>query len=480
MAESSRGTRGTRAKRATVGSPDPQEHATRPKAQQKLGQCDLCETSLQPRKIYILKAEEVTGYNSLLAQVTGRNIPDTQHLIRKVWTASRCSSAKELSAGSKVCKVCWVTDNRRIQKLHETHDPMLLPRYWEKGEMATLGPGLKGQELCSVCMCSPEARKMLREGASTSAGSSQPALYSSSKYVKCRYVTWAAALVDEIGQSGRSSYEFAICPEQNASGDTPHTQSGLVLLTRDARGNVTPSINKDAALRFIASRFLDSKVTRQLCGLDQYQFWREASAKHEHRQSDFMSQLEDVLYSGNPNQIPMGAADNTSNIDSYLDILRRASFASKGDERQVIPSATAMRINLRKVEYCMCMVYESVSLDNSAVRDKHEDYGWRNEGEGVSSLWDIINGQEITSTRFPARIPSAEETSENQAGSAPGAKPKGCGCKPKSDGRCCVSRACACRKSEGGPRACSSSCLCQKLIKQQQKQQGDSDQRPKT
>ena len=182
MAESSRGTRGTRAKRATVGSPDPQEHATRPKAQQKLGQCDLCETSLQPRKIYILKAEEVTGYNSLLAQVTGRNIPDTQHLIRKVWTASRCSSAKELSAGSKVCKVCWVTDNRRIQKLHETHDPMLLPRYWEKGEMATLGPGLKEQELCSVCMCSPEARNMLREGASTSAGSSQPALYSSSKY----------------------------------------------------------------------------------------------------------------------------------------------------------------------------------------------------------------------------------------------------------------------------------------------------------
>ena len=104
---------------------------------------------------------------------------------------------------------------------------------------------------------------------------------------------------------------------------------------------------------------------------------------HEHRQSDFMLQLEDVLYSGNPNQIPMGATGNTSNIDSYLDILRRASFASKGDERQVTPSATAMRINLHKVEYCMCMVNESVSLDNSTVRDKHEDYGWRNGGEGV-------------------------------------------------------------------------------------------------
>ena len=173
---------------------------------------------------------------------------------------------------------------------------------------------------------------------------------------------------------------------------------------------------------------------------------------HEHRQSDdFMLQLEDVLYSGNPNQIPMGATDNTSNIDSYLDILRRASFASKGDERRVIPSATAMRINLHKVEYCMCMVYESVSLDNSTVRDKHEDYGWRNGGEGVSALWDIINGHEITSKRFPARIPSAEETSENQ-GSAPGAKPKGCGCKPRADGRCCVSRACACTKSEDPSR----------------------------
>ena len=125
----------------------------------------------------------------------------------------------------------------------------------------------------------------------------------------------------------------------------------------------------------------------------------------------------------------------------------------------------------------MCiLVYESVSLDNSTVRDKHEDYGWRNEGEGVSALWDIINGQEITSTRFPARIPSAEETSEHQ-GSAPGAKPKGCGCKPRADGRCCVSRACACRKSEGGLRACSSNCACQKLInKQQQEQHGDSDQ----
>ena len=69
----------------------------------------------------------------------------------------------------------------------------------------------------------------------------------------------------------------------------------------------------------------------------------------------------------------------------------------------------------------------------------------------VSALWDIINGHEITSTRFPARIPSAEETSENQ-GSAPGAKPKGCGCKPRADGRCCVSRACACRKSEDPSR----------------------------
>ena len=120
----------------------------------------------------------------------------------------------------------------------------------------------------------------------------------------------------------RRIYEFAICPEQNASGDTPHTQSGLVLLTRDARGNAVPKINEDAALRFITSRFLDSKVTRQPCGLDQYQFWGEASAKHENRQSDFMLQLEDVLYSGNPNEIPMGDTDNTSNIDSYLDILR--------------------------------------------------------------------------------------------------------------------------------------------------------------
>ena len=127
----------------------------------------------------------------------------------------------------------------------------------------------------------------------------------------------------------------------------------------------------------------------------------------------------------------------------------------------------------------MCMVYESVILLNSPVLEKVEDYAWENECEGVLSiLWDIINGQEITSTRFPARMPLEEETTGNQ-GSGPGAKPKGCSCKPRNDGRCCVSRACACRKSEEGPHACSSSCACQKLIKrqqEQQRQQGDGDQ----
>ena len=185
MAESSRELRPTRGKRAIGGNADPQDQAPRPKAQQKLGQCDLCETSLQSGSVKILKAAEVTDYNNLLAQVTGRKVPDTQHLICKVWRASRCSSAKELSAGSKVCKACWNTDKSRIQRLCDTHDPTLLPRFWEKGEMARLGAGLKEQELCSICTCSLEARNMLREGVSTSVGNSEPALYSSSKYGSC-------------------------------------------------------------------------------------------------------------------------------------------------------------------------------------------------------------------------------------------------------------------------------------------------------
>ena len=231
-------------------------------------------------------------------------------------------------------------------------------------------------------------------------------------------------------------------------------------------GIIKAKINEDAALRFIASRFFDGKVTEQLSGMAQQQLWQQACHEHGLRDQNFMRQLEDVLYSGIKTEIPRSSdgAKDMAAIDSYLDILQKACHAGKGDERLAIPSRQALRYNLQRCQYLLSMVYEAPYEDDSAVRRQHAEYGWRDiPAGGVAILWDTIHGTEVTSVS----IPTTSHRYSNATGKSVAAK--GCNCAPRSDGRCCVSATCGCRKEKDGapPRACSSKCKCQQLIKAQ-------------